>query len=51
MTEGEWHKKTRKELIEKYKKEGYQVESSHEDKVIGLYRGKPSRKTFSTLEV
>ena len=25
MTEGKWHKKIRRELIEKYKKEGYQV--------------------------
>jgi len=46
MAEGEWHKKVRKELIKKYEEEGYQVESSHENKVIGLYRGEPSRSTF-----
>ena len=46
MAEGEWHKKVRKKLIKKYEEEGYQVESSHENKVIGLYRGKPSRSTF-----
>jgi hypothetical protein len=46
MVEGKWHKKNRKALISRYKQEGYMVESSHENKVIGLYRGQPSRSTF-----
>jgi len=46
MTEGNWHKKVRINLIKKYENEGYRVESSHGDKSIRLYRGKPSDVTF-----
>ena len=46
MVEKEWHKKARKEIIERYENKGYVVESSHEDKRIRLSRGKLSSDTF-----
>lgn len=46
MAEGEWHKKVRLERIEKYRKKGYEVKSSHGNGKISLYLGKPCRSTF-----
>ena len=46
MSEGEWHKKVRKKLIKKYEKEGFKIESSHEDKTIVLSLGEAHRDTF-----
>lgn len=46
MVESKWHKKARLDEINYYKKAGYVVESSHEDKKIVMFRDKPSRSTF-----
>lgn len=46
MNEGEWHKKVRMDLINKFEQEGYQVKSSHGEKSIRLYRGEPSDRTY-----
>jgi len=46
MNEGEWHKKVRRKLIQKFEKEGYTVESSHGEKSIRLYHGEPSDRTY-----
>ncbi len=44
MVEGDWHEKTRNELIEKYSKEGYKVASSHSGDKIFLFKDSLKRE-------